>query len=147
MRRFGISLLLLVASGAAALVGCSAASTGASSSTTPAAAAAPTTEPTEIVSDAQVTAGLATVRGLAAQVTDALGASDQATAKARAKEMYDAWYGFEAAVRKNEKDLYLQMEDGMADIQAGARDAKVDRVNKGIGDLTEGATAYLGKHP
>jgi hypothetical protein len=145
MRRVGICLLL-VASGAA-LSGCSSSTGGAASSTTSAAAPVPTTEPTEIVPDAEVTAGLATVRGLAAQVAGALGTSDQATAKARAKEMYDAWYRFEATVRKNDKDLYLQMEDGMADIQAGARDARVDRVNKGIGDLTEGATAYLGKHP
>jgi hypothetical protein len=94
-----------------------------------------------------VAAGLVEVQRLAAEVGQALTAADQGAAKARAKEMHDAWYGFEATVRANDKDLYLQMEDGMADIQAGARDGRADRAQKGLKDLTEGATAYAGKHP
>jgi hypothetical protein len=144
MRRAGMCLLALAALGMGA--GCGTNQEQSSGAPLPTAAAT-TTEPTAIVSDAQVTAGLAAVRGAAAKVKPALAAGGPDAAKAVSKAMYEAWYGFEATVRQNEKDLYLQMEDGLADIQAGARDNKPERIDRGMKDLDEGATAYLGKHP
>ena len=143
MRRAGMCLLVL-----AALIttGCGTnqeQSSGAPLTT----AAVTTTEPTAIVSDAQVTAGLAAVKAAAAKVKPALAAGGSDAAKAESKAMYELWYGFEATVRQNEKALYLQMEDGLADIQAGARDNKPERIDRGVKDLEDGAAAYLGKHP
>lgn len=147
MRRVGAALVLVAM--AAAVAGCGTPGEVASAPppATAAGGGASTTEPTAIVPDAVVTAGLAVVRQRAAAVRDALAAGRQDEAKATGKGMYEAWYPFEATVRQNEKDLYLQMEDGLADIQAGARDNKPDRVDRGLKDLDEGATAYLGKHP
>ena len=85
--------------------------------------------------------------GMCLLVLAALAAGGPDAAKAESKAMYESWYGFEATVRQNEKDLYLQMEDGLADIQAGARDNKPERIDRGLKDLDEGATAYLVKHP
>jgi hypothetical protein len=99
------------------------------------------------VADAVVTAGLAEVRAKAAKVKATLAGGGVEAAKADAKAMYESWYAFEATVRKNAKDLYLQMEDGLADIQAGARDNKPDRIDRGVQDLEDGATKYLEQHP
>jgi hypothetical protein len=149
MRRAGICLLVLLTVGVGTAAGCSSGNDASPSTTTAAAdgaGAASTTEPTEIVPDAKVTAGLAVVRAAAARVKATLAAEGPDAAKAQAKQMYEAWYTFEATVRQNEQKLYLQMEDGLADIQAGARDNKPERIDRGVKDLEEGATAYLEKH-
>ena len=39
--------------------------------------------------------------------------------EAMVAQMYDTWYEFEGTVRKQEKNLYLQMEDGLSAIKAG----------------------------
>jgi hypothetical protein len=148
MRRVGLCLVL-AAAGALALAGCGSSGAGSTAPTTTGVpdGAASTTEPTAIVPDAAVTAGLAAVQTQAGKVEDALGTGGPETAKTESKQMYELWYGFEATVRQNDKDLYLQMEDGLADIQAGARDGKADRIERGLKDLQDGAAAYLGKHP
>ena len=143
MRRAGMCLLVLAALITAGCGTNQEQSSGAPLTT----AAVTTTEPTAIVSDAQVTAGLAAVKAAAAKVKPALAAGGSDAAKAESKAMYESWYGFEATVRANEQKLYLQMEDGLADIQAGARDNKPERIDRGVKDLEDGAAAYLGKHP
>lgn len=125
--------------------GCS--SAGGGEPAPPAGVSSPTTEPTAIVPDAEVTRGLADVSAAAAAVAAALGRGDQAAAKEEARRMYDRWYAFEATVRRNDKDRYLQMEDGLNDIQAGARDARAERVERGIRELSEGSAAYRERYP
>lgn len=100
----------------------------------------------ELVSDEVVSAGLAEVRQMAAQVKVTL-ATDQAAAEALVTEMYDKWFAFEGTIRKNDKNLYLQMEDGLAAIKSGAQLNNMEKVDKGIADLEEGATGYLSAHP
>jgi hypothetical protein len=100
----------------------------------------------QLVPDAEVTAGLAEVRRLAAQIKATL-ATDQAEAERLSAEMYDVWFEFEGTVRKNEKNLYLQMEDGLAAVKAGAEQNRPDKVDKGLVDLDAGADQYLAKHP
>lgn len=100
----------------------------------------------EIVPDATVTAGLTDVRARAATIKAAL-ATNQAEAQALTKAMYDKWFSFEGTVRKSEKSLYLQMEDGLAAIKAGVEQNNMTKVDKGIKDLEEGASGYLAKHP
>jgi hypothetical protein len=133
-------------------VGCSATTeTGAGTSTTaPGGSTAPGTAGSgaeyQLVPDAEVTAGLTEVRRLAQQIKSTL-ATDQAEAERLSAQMYDAWFEFEGTVRKNDKDLYLQMEDGLAAVKAGAEQNRPDKVDKGLVDLNAGADQYLAKHP
>ena len=99
-----------------------------------------------IVPAAQVTAGLAEVRKLGAEAKAKL-ATDQPGAKTTVKTMYDKWFEFEGTVRKNDKNLYLQMEDGLAAIKAGVEQNNTTKVDKGINDLETGANQYLVKNP
>jgi hypothetical protein len=110
------------------------------------AGADPGTPTYEIVPDAAVAAGLATVRSAAAAIKMTL-PTDQTAAKAKVTAMYDTWFTFEGTVRRNDKNLYLQMEDGLAAIKAGVEQDRTDKVDKGIADLEAGATAYLGARP
>ena len=100
----------------------------------------------EIVPDAQVTAGLVAVRALAAQIKAAQ-TTDPASAKALLDQLYDRWFTFEGTVRKLEKNLYLQMEDGLSAIKAGVQQQNITKIEKGIQDLEDGATGYLKAHP
>ena len=109
-------------------VACGSAPPPAAAPSTVAPGPAGTVDYDKLVPDAEVTAGLATVRRKAAEVQD-------------------AWYGFEATVRRNEKALYLRLEDALADVNAGARDNKAERVARGLQEYDEASQAYLGKHP
>ncbi len=105
-----------------------------------------TTSPEDrIVSDAEVTEGLADVRAMATEILGQLG-SDPPAAEQTAKAMYQRWFEFEGTVRKNDIDLYLQMEDGLSGIKAGIEKQAADRVQRGKNDLDEGADAYLAAH-
>ena len=147
------SVPVLLTLAALGLAGCGSTATTTSaptSTTTGSASGAGTTATTgpdyEIVSDADVKAGLADVRKVAAGIKATL-ATDRAAAEAQARAMYDRWFEFEGTVRKNDKNLYLQMEDGLAAIKAGAEQNRADKVDKGLKDLEAGATAYLVKFP
>ena len=149
--RCGAVVVALLGAGTlAACSGSSSTTTGADQTAAPGAGGATTATTSgsnyEIVTDATVTAGLATVRKDAAQIKATLPTS-QSDASAQTKQMYDSWFTFEGTVRKNEKNLYLQMEDGLAAIKAGTEQNNPTKVDKGIKDLEEGATAYLAKHP
>jgi hypothetical protein len=105
--------------------------------------ATPTTRPEDvIVSDADVTQGLTEVRAMAAEIIGDLSA-DGAKANQTAEAMYDRWFEFEGTVRHTDTDLYLQMEDGLSGIKAGIEDQDPERVQRGIDDLEQAATAYL----
>ncbi|MBI2705732.1 MAG: hypothetical protein HYX32_10655 [Actinobacteria bacterium] len=99
-----------------------------------------------IVPAAEVTAGLADVQKLAADAKAQL-TSDPAAAKQSTKAMYDRWYDFEGTVRKNDKSLYLPMEDGLAAIKAGVEQNDPTKVDRGINDLQTSASQYLAKFP
>ena len=136
---------------AALLAGLGLASTACSSTNVDTSAGAPgttagTTPTYEIVPDAVVTKGLTEVRRLAADAKVAQ-ATDKAKAQALATQMYDTWFTFEGTVRKNEKDQYLQMEDGLAAIKSGIEKDDAAKIAKGIADLEEGASNYTKAHP
>ena len=99
-----------------------------------------------IVSNAEVTEGLADVRAKAAEVVGKLSTDPEAAAET-SDAMFDSWFGFEGTVRKNDQDLYLQMEDGLTGIKAGVEDEDVDRARRGKDDLDEAAEAYLAGGP
>jgi hypothetical protein len=147
-----VRLRLLAAAavlGALSIAGCSSDVTTQTSAPSSTVGGAGTTAPAagyEIVPDAQVKAGLVEVRKVAAQIKTTL-PSSQADATTLSKDMYKTWFTFEGTVRKNDKDLYLQMEDGLAAIKAGVDQNRPDKVDRGIADLESGATAYLAAHP
>ncbi len=95
-----------------------------------------------IVPPAKVSAGLAEVQRMAAALQATL-ATDQKAATADLEKMYTTWYEFEGTIRANDKDLYLQMEDGLGSIKLGVQENRPDRITSGMVDLTAGATAYL----
>jgi len=100
----------------------------------------------EIVPAAVVTAGLNEVRAQAVKIKSTL-PTNQTEADTMTTAMYDKWFSFEGTVRKNDKNLYLQMEDGLAAIKAGVQQNNPTKVDKGIKDLEEGMTGYLAKYP
>ena len=61
--------------------------------------------------------------------------------------MYDAWFAFEGTVRKNDKNSYLDMEDGLALIKAGADQNNAEKVAKGVAAFDKAANEYLAAHP
>lgn len=136
-----VSLALLAGCGSSPSPNGASASAGASQPGTTAAGST-----YEIVPDATVTAGLAEVRQQAGKIKAAV-PGNPSEAEALRKAMYTTWYTFEGTVRKNEKSLYLQMEDGLAAIKAGVEQNDPAKVDKGIKDLEEGASGYLAKHP
>jgi hypothetical protein len=114
---------------------------------TPATGSGGTVDYDKLVPDSEVTKGLAAVRLKAAKVQEVLPTEGVDAAKKIAAEMQDAWYGFEATVRRKEKALYLQLEDALADVNAGVRDNKPERVARGLQQYGQAAQAYLEKHP
>jgi hypothetical protein len=142
-----VALGLLAASLGVTAAGCGSDAPTAAAPSTTAPGAGGTVDYDKFVPDAEVTKGLATVRSKAAQVQEVLPTQGVQVAKKVAAEMQDAWYGFEATVRRNEKTLYLKLEDALADINAGARDDKLDRIVRGLQLYDEVSAAYLEKHP
>jgi hypothetical protein len=108
-------------------------------------ASASTRPEDHVATPAEVTEGLADVRALADQVVAQLDA-DQASAERTVDAMYDRWFEFEGTVRRDDTDLYLQMEDGLSGVRAGVEDRELDRVERGLADLAEAADAYLATH-
>jgi len=120
--------------------GCGGASESAAPTTT---AAAPTYS---VVPAEEVTAGLAEVQRIAGTL-EATRAKDEAAARVDLERMYERWYEFEGTVRANDKDLYLQMEDGLGSIKIGVQENRPDRIVSGIADLAAGVTAYRAANP
>ncbi|MFM7535442.1 MAG: hypothetical protein ACKO91_06565 [Acidimicrobiales bacterium] len=106
-------------------------------------AAASTTSAYAIVADAKVTSGFAAFQAAAAAV--AAGPKDAVDKNMDAVEK--AWSSFEGTVKKNEKDIYLSLEDQMAALKKAAKadDGNAEQAAlKAIADL---AQQYLAKHP
>lgn len=100
----------------------------------------------KLVPAAQVTAGLAEVRTIAQSLAAARAESDT-KGRAELERMYTKWFTFEGTVRKNDQDLYLQMEDGLGGMKVGVQGNKPDRIASGLAEFEAGADAYLAKHP
>jgi hypothetical protein len=111
-------------------------SDGAGSAATTAAAA-----PEErIAPDDEVGAGLVKLKGVAASVA---GAADGAAAKDAAEGLEPVWQPIEGTVKKNEPDLYLDVEDSFQRLESG----DLDNAKKGARALNTAVDAYLAKHP
>ena len=140
---------------ALAIVGPLAATTACSSSGHGGSAQAPdtsgnatgTTSPEEIiVSDAEVSAGIANVDDQIALALTIL-PTDQAKAKAVVEQVYDTWYGIEGTIKQNSKDLYLDMEDGLGAVKNGVDQNDADKAHTGSTDFSAAASKYLQQWP
>jgi hypothetical protein len=138
--RFALASAMVVAS--VGLAGCggddgdSAGSSSAGAATT-AATAAPEDR---IAPDAEVGAGLVKLKGVAAKVA---GAADGAKAKQAAEGLEPVWQPIEGTVKKNEPDLYLDVEDSFQRLESG----DLANAKKGAEALDTAVDAYLAKHP
>jgi hypothetical protein len=112
-------------------------SSAATSTATTAEAAAPEDK---IAPDAEVGAGLVKLKGVAASVA---GAADGAAAKDAAEGLEPVWQPIEGTVKKNEPDLYLDVEDSFQRLESG----NLDNAKKGAQALNTAVDAYLAKHP
>jgi hypothetical protein len=93
-----------------------------------------------IATDAEVTAGLMALKGVAATVA---AAPDGDTAKQAAAGLEAVWEPVEGTVKKNEPDLYLDIEDSFQRMGSG----DLANARKGRQALDSAVDAYLAKHP
>jgi hypothetical protein len=93
-----------------------------------------------IAPDAEVSAGLVALKGVAAKVS---GAASGDEAKEAAEGLEPVWEPIEGTVKKNEPDLYLDVEDSFQRLESG----DLDNAKKGARALNTAVDAYLGKHP
>ncbi len=93
-----------------------------------------------IAPDAEVTAGLGKLKG----VGDAVAATGSgAASKAAAEGLEPIWQPIEGTVKKNEPNLYLDIEDSFQRMESG----DLDNAKKGAAALQTAVDAYLAKHP
>ena len=105
----------------------------------------PTTQaaagPEETVApDAQVGAGLVKLKGVAEQAADA---PDGTESKEAAEGLEEVWEPIEGTVKKNEPDLYLDIEDSFQRMSSG----DLDNAKNGAAVMQTAVDDYLAKHP
>jgi hypothetical protein len=93
-----------------------------------------------VAPDAQVGAGLVKLKGVAEKAADA---PDGTESKEAAEGLEEVWKPIEGAVKKNEPDLYLDVEDSFERLSSG----DLDNAKKGEAGLVKAVDAYLAKHP
>jgi hypothetical protein len=138
--RFALAAALVALSAGLAACGGddngSASSASSSAATTQAAASPEDT----IAPDAAVGAGLVKLKGVAETVADA---PDGDESKEASEGLETVWKPIEGTVKKNEPDLYLDVEDSFERLSSG----DLDNAKQGEQDLVKAVDAYLAKHP
>ena len=147
-RRLAIVVVALAVIGPLGAAACSSSKKEPVQSTgTSAAGSSDTTSPEEvIVSDAEVTAGIAEIDDQIALALTTL-PTDQAKAKTVVGQVYDTWYGIEGTIKKNSSDLYLDMEDGLGAVKNGVDQNDAEKAQKGSTDFSAAASKYLQQWP
>ncbi|HEY8093500.1 MAG TPA: hypothetical protein VID93_06935, partial [Acidimicrobiales bacterium] len=82
--------------------------------------AAEESEGHEVVPDSEVTAGLAALLKLGATAVANVAAGQGSTGDLDAMEA--KWASFEGTIKQNEVDLYLEMEDNLANLRSAVKD-------------------------
>ena len=131
---------LLCAGMALSIVACGGSSDGASTGTAASGAGY------EIVSDADVAVGLADVSAILATLPT-LQQSSEAEARAAVEAMYTRWFEFEGTIRANDKDLSLQMEDGLVGAKIGVQENRPEKLSEGIAEFASATDQYLAARP
>jgi len=99
----------------------------------------------EIVPDSEVTAGLAALGEMGAAVAAATAAGKGSTDDVDA--MFEKWATFEGTIKQNEVELYLTMEDSLANLRSAAGDNDGAAATAAMAALSEASAAYLALHP
>ena len=99
-----------------------------------------------LVPDAEVTAGLTKISATIATLEQRR-KDDEADARAGLEDMYNLWFEFEGTIRKKEKEMYLQMEDGLVSIKIGVQENRLPKIASGVTDFETARAAYATKHP
>jgi len=97
-----------------------------------------------IAPPAEVTAGLRQLLTLADQVVAA--GTDKAKAKAAVEQVEPIWGHVEGAVRKNDLDVYVQIEEDLVLI-AKAENGDASTAKRGADDLRTQVNTYLASYP
>jgi hypothetical protein len=105
-----------------------------------------TAEADEMASPAEVRTGLAEVQAIIESLP-ALHAGDEAQARDQVTAMYDLWFEFESTIRADDKDLYLQMEDGLVAAKIGVQESRPDKIDEGVAVFTAAVDQYRARHP
>ena len=104
-----------------------------------------TTAPEQrIASDAEVATGLAEMHTLVDDL-EAAGPDTQKAAAAR-DAMTPVWQSIEGTVKKNEPDIYVDIEDSMS-LLSSSVEGDEEKGATGIADIRRSMDDYLGKHP
>jgi hypothetical protein len=115
-------------------------STSASRSSAATAAAATAAPEDTIAPDAAVSAGLVKLKAVGAKVA---ATADGDSAQKAAEGLEPVWQPIEGTVKKNEPDLYLDVEGSFQRLESG----DLANVKAGARALTTAVDAYLAKHP
>ncbi len=121
---------------------------GACSSSAPASSATETAagETYKLVSAAEVARGLSEVERLQ-DATLVLYATSPPAAQANITKIYDKWYEVEGTIRKNDKAMYLDLEDGLSAFKGGIQTDGATKAAAGKAAFTKAKLAYLDKFP
>jgi hypothetical protein len=116
-------------------------SAGSSAATTGAATTQAAASPEDTIApDAQVGAGLVALKGVAEKVADS---TDGDESKEASEGLETVWRPIEGTVKKNEPDLYLDIEDSFERLSSG----DLANAKKGEQALNTAVDSYLDKHP
>lgn len=107
--------------------------------------AAEESEGHEVVPDSEVTAGLAALLKLGATAVANVAAGQGSTGDLDAMEA--KWASFEGTIKQNEVDLYLEMEDNLANLRSAVKDGDSTAATAAMAALSKASVAYLAKHP
>src|SRR5262245_10938143 len=113
-----LAALIALSAGLAACGGDDNSSADSSAGTTSAATTQASTQAPEdtIAPDAAVGAGLVKLKGVAEKIADA---SDADASKEASEGLEPVWQPIEGTVKKNEPDLYLDIEDSFERLESG----------------------------
>jgi hypothetical protein len=98
-------------------------------------------------SDADVAAGLATLKTTATQAAAAVEAGSDNTAQTLDAKIEPTWQPIEGTIKANEPDSYITFEDNFAVMSNAVKDMDADRAKEAADTINSTADAYLEKHP
>jgi ABC-type phosphate/phosphonate transport system substrate-binding protein len=139
-RRLLVGAVMAAAGLALGACGSDSSDSGSASSSTAATAATTAAPEDTIAPDAAVATGLVKLKGVGAKIA---AAPDGDSAKEAADGLEPVWQPIEGTVKKNEPDLYLDVEDSFQRLESG----DLDNAKTGATALTTAVDAYLAKHP
>lgn len=111
-------------------------------------AATTTTAPEEArASDAEVAAGLATIKTLTADISAAVTAKDADKASELVEQIEPAWAKIEGTIKENDEDTYLAFEDAFAAIGVAVKDGDAAKTAETANAIAKTADDYVRAHP